>query len=181
VTKQSWLSVARVVFAGSSIVAMVYQLTHPANKEVDHRVANFFSFFTIESNIFAAAILLIAVWRNRQGVPPSPTFDLLRGAATLYMATTGIVYGVLLSGYQEELQTTIPWVDTIVHMIFPLYLVVDWYPYPFLNPETAGGYGAVATYCVGIAIVIALFAAIIAALSKREPERSMATAVATAS
>lgn len=45
-------------------------------------------------------------------------------------------------------------------LIFPaLYLVyslargsqVGWYPYPFLNPDRVGGYGAVAGYAVGIA------------------------------
>ncbi len=44
--------------------------------------------------------------------------------------------------------------------IFPaLYLayvlirgaVVDWYPYPFLNPARVGGYGGVALYSLGIA------------------------------
>jgi hypothetical protein len=28
--------------------------------------------------------------------------------------------------------------------------VINWYPYPFLNPEKVGGYGGVAIYCVGI-------------------------------
>jgi hypothetical protein len=28
--------------------------------------------------------------------------------------------------YQEELQITIPWVDTVVHKILPLVMVADW-------------------------------------------------------
>ena len=51
-------------------------------------------------------------------------------------------------------------------LIFPvlylLYIVlrghsVDWYPYPFLNPATVGGYGIVALYSLEIALT--LFAA----------------------
>ena len=29
--------------------------------------------------------------------------------------------------------------------------VVDWYPYPFLNPARVGGYGGVALHALGIA------------------------------
>lgn len=51
-----------------------------------------------------------------------------------------------------------------VWLIFPLaYLVytlirgsiIDWYPYPFLNPNVVGGYGSVALYC--FAIIAAFF------------------------
>lgn len=31
---------------------------------------------------------------------------------------------------------------------------VGWYPYPFLNPAKVGGYGGVAVYAVGIAVVV---------------------------
>ena len=33
--------------------------------------------------------------------------------ALIYMAITGVVFALLLSGLQEELQTTIPWVDFV--------------------------------------------------------------------
>jgi hypothetical protein len=33
--------------------------------------------------------------------------------------------------------------------------IVDWYPYPFLNPDDAGGYAGVAAYGVGIALLAA--------------------------
>lgn len=50
-------------------------------------------------------------------------------------------------------KTVFPW------LIFPLAFlfyseirgkVVNWYPYPFLNPETAGGYMGVTLYSIGI-------------------------------
>jgi hypothetical protein len=31
--------------------------------------------------------------------------------------------------------------------------IVDWYPYPFLNPEAAGGYPGVVAYSIGIAVL----------------------------
>jgi hypothetical protein len=42
-----------------------------------------------------------------------------------------------------------------------------WYPYPFLDPDEDGGYGAVALYCLGIAVGIAVFGAIVVLLSRR--------------
>jgi hypothetical protein len=52
----------------------------------------------------------------------SPTLELLRGAAVVYMLTTGIVYAVLLSGQD----VTYPWVNTIVHRVMPLAVALDW-------------------------------------------------------
>ena len=42
------------------------------------------------------------------------------------MLITGVVFAVFLAGLQEELQTTIPWVDFVLHRLTPLVLFVDW-------------------------------------------------------
>jgi hypothetical protein len=81
---------------------------------------SFFSFFTIQANLLAAA-----VWAAR-ALRPAARLARWRGAATLYLAATGLVYGVLLAGYQAELQTTIPWVDLVLHRVLPLAIVLDW-------------------------------------------------------
>lgn len=189
--KQPIVAGYRVIFAVIGIVAMATQLEKVWDRP--NNPANFFSFFTIESNILAVAVLLYGVAQPAM-VGRSQTLDLVRGAAVLYMTVTFIVYGVLLAGYQEELQTTIPWVDTVVHRVLPIvmildwiidppdnaltwrralpfwlvppaaYLVyslirgpiVDWYPYPFLNPDEVGGYAGVAAYGIGIAALAAL-------------------------
>lgn len=146
-------------------------------------LGNFFSFFTILSNILGTLVFLAggaALAAGRRSVP-----DLLRGAAALYLVITGIVYGIALAHYDTP--EVIPWVNVVVHrvtpavfaadwlidpprraprfpralvwLIFPLlYLlytllrgaVVDWYPYPFLDPRVHG-YAAVAVGCVLVA------------------------------
>ena len=55
---------------------------------------SYFSYFTIDSNLIAATVLLIGAARWR--AEPSPTFDLVRGAAVVYMSVTGIVFTLLL-------------------------------------------------------------------------------------
>jgi hypothetical protein len=61
-----------------------------------------------------------------------------------------------------------------VWLVFPVaYLVytllrgavVSWYPYPFLNPATVGGYGAVALYCLGILLVFFAFSWVVVRLT----------------
>ena len=54
----------------------------------------------------------------------------IRGAARrfigLYIAITGAVFALLLSGLQEDLQTTVSWVDFVLHRLMPIVLVLDW-------------------------------------------------------
>ena len=116
------LNLARLGFGTVAIVAMTYQFAETADS--DFQKANFFSFFTIQSNILgvAALFLLVLVPGERR----TPLVDGARGAAVLYMAITGVVFALLLSGLQAELQTTVPWVDFVVHKLMPVVLVVDW-------------------------------------------------------
>ena len=86
---------------------------------------NFFSYFTIQSNIFAFIILIIsalAIASNKR----SSVFNLLRGAATLYMVITGIVFAVLLAGVEGSILTAAPWDNIVLHYIMPVILLVDW-------------------------------------------------------
>ena len=116
------LNVARLAFATLAAVAMTYQFA--ATADTTFQKTNFFSFFTIQSNILGVVALfaLVLVPTARR----TPLFDGARSAAVLYMAITGVVFALLLSGLQEELQTTIPWVDFVVHKLMPIVLVVDW-------------------------------------------------------
>jgi hypothetical protein len=44
----------------------------------------------------------------------------------LYIAITGVVFALLLSGLQEALDTHTPWMDFVVHKLTPVVLVADW-------------------------------------------------------
>lgn len=90
------------------------------------RLGNFFSYFTIQSNLIAFGVLVWAALSRRA----SPRLDVLRGAATLYMTVTGVTYALLLSKYQLGL--TSAWVNAILHQIGPVVVLVDW----LYNPPT---------------------------------------------
>lgn len=93
------------------------------------RAANFFSYFTVLSNVGAAAVLMILVLNP---VADSRRRTTWRGAATLYMAVTGIVYVTILLPLETDVGVSEPWIDWIIHGIGPLFVVVDW----MVNPAT---------------------------------------------
>jgi hypothetical protein len=89
------------------------------------RSGNFFSFFTIEANLFAAIILIVSAVALLRGAS-SRLLTMLRGAATLYMITTGIVFSILLSGLDPGVLTAVPWDNIVLHYIMPVVLLLDW-------------------------------------------------------
>jgi hypothetical protein len=86
------------------------------------RPLRYFAFFTILSNLFGAAVFLALALRR--GRTQTRTFDLLRWAAVVYLMVTLVVVLVLLSG--AELQIAVPWVDLLLHRVFPIIVLIDW-------------------------------------------------------
>ncbi len=128
--------IARLGMAALIVAAIVGQLLvtidfystrNPA--ALPTAMANFFSFFTIQSNVIAAVTLAIGgvlLWRARRSETPEPRgFAILLAAATTYMVTTGIVYNLLLRGIELPQGTTLAWSNEVLHLIAPLYLLID--------------------------------------------------------
>jgi hypothetical protein len=86
---------------------------------------NFFSFFTVLSNLLAIVTLLASALLYRRSADGGG-LAMLRGAATLYMAMTGIVYIVLLSALDSERFSAVPWENITLHYVMPAVMVVDW-------------------------------------------------------
>jgi hypothetical protein len=87
---------------------------------------NFFGYFTIQSNVFIAVALAVtlvsAAKRQREGVGAS----VFRGASTVYIATTGIVYNTLLVHASLDQSFTVQWSNDVLHRVLPVYAVLDW-------------------------------------------------------
>jgi len=202
-TANRGLALFRFWFALLGFVAVLFQFLHLVQNVPGAKAGNYFSYFTIESNIIAFVTLATAGWYAWKGSSPR-WLELLRAAATVYMTITGITYSLLLS--DVDVNTPIPWINVVLHYTIPtvmvidwlvdlprtripvrtslvwlsfpmLYLayslvrgpIVDWYPYPFLDPRAAG-YGTVAVMSVLIALGAFAFA-VVAALSTRLQNR----------
>lgn len=203
--KRQFLIGVRLLFAALTIIAVVVQLLYTSQSS-SFSLVNFFSYFTILSNIFVSIVFIISAFYLAVGRKPLATDDILRGASVLYMVITGVVYSTLLAGL--DLDLTLPWVNQQLHyimpivvladwlcqpqrtkltiqkvlpwMIFPvLYLVyslvrgtfVNWYPYPFLDPNKAGGYAGVALYSLGILVLLFVASFLLMKLGNRLKRR----------
>ena len=120
----SWRALHAVLrggFAVLGLVAILVQMLDLAGKGVLNPV-NFFSYFTIQSNLIAIVALLWAA-ANWQG-SYTPRLDFFRGAATTYLTITFIVFALLLA--DTDVDTAIVWVDRVLHRLLPVVVLVDW-------------------------------------------------------
>jgi len=196
-------STLRLVMALAVVAAIITQLANTIR--IGNSVVNFFSFFTIQSNIIGAVAITIAALAG-PAARGAIWLSQLRGAATLYMGITGMIFSLLLSG--ADVQTPIPWVNSTLHYVFPLFIVVDWlvdrsvrplafrqglvflvypvlygvytlirgpildwYPYPFLDPRVHG-YLYVVVMMIFVAVVGLALAWLLCWTSRRDVGRS---------
>jgi hypothetical protein len=122
------LTLYRIGFGSLALAAIGYQLLELAARGTLNPV-NFLSYFTIQSNLIGVAALFAAA---ATGARRPPWVDLLRGGAVVYLTVTLVVFALLLSG--TDVDTAIPWVNAVVHQVFPIVVIADWLIDP---PSTA--------------------------------------------
>ncbi|RIJ76754.1 hypothetical protein D1871_10565 [Nakamurella silvestris] len=120
--------------AAAIVTAIVAQLSRSLSnwrasdfQDIPTSMVNFFSFFTIESNVASVVVLVIgAVLLLRRSGRDPHWYAVFLAIVVTYMAVTGIVYNTLLRGVELPQGTTVAWSNEILHVIAPLYLVLDW-------------------------------------------------------
>jgi len=85
---------------------------------------NFFGYFTNQSNILVAVVFVLTVVAAVRRRDAGRRLDLFRGAATVYIATTGLVYNTLLAQVGQPVGQS--WSNDVLHRWIPLYVVIDW-------------------------------------------------------
>ena len=78
--------------------------------------SDYFSYFTIESNVLGVIVPLIAAIRD-------PRRQAIRAAATRFLLTTGVVYAVLLT--KVDVMLTDRWINDVLHRILPIVMILD--------------------------------------------------------
>ncbi|NMN93426.1 Pr6Pr family membrane protein [Antrihabitans stalactiti] len=186
---------ARIGFALLGAVALVWI---PArNLDVDSfSIANYFSYFTILSNVLSVIVLLVGGLLD----PQDPRWQNLRGAVTVYMVITCVVYAVLLADVDVTLNDK--WINDTMHRLIPIVVladwlispprtriddkqcltwlafpavyavyslirgpIVDWYPYPFIDPRQQG-YLELAFSAVVLTVAMVLLALAVGAVGR---------------
>ncbi|MGR6742853.1 Pr6Pr family membrane protein [Microbacterium sp. F1-18] len=120
-----------IVILAAVITQLTVSLTRTAETggDVATVFANFFSFFTILSNVIAAVVLATAGVRSLTRPAEARSSLGLSAAlacATTYMVITGVVYNALLRGITlPQGSEPVPWSNEVLHLIGPIFLVLD--------------------------------------------------------
>lgn len=146
--------VLRVVAAALILAAVVAQLLQTTSNAIENGrhlptvIWNFFSFFTIESNVFAAVVLVIAAirgWTRTEQRDPAWLGTSLVAVST-FMIITGVVYNLLLRGIELPQGQTVPWSNEVLHVVGPLFLLADVLIAPRRRGLPWGAVGVVVMY-----------------------------------
>ncbi|MGH3351103.1 MAG: Pr6Pr family membrane protein, partial [Nocardioides sp.] len=107
-------------------------------------VVNFFSYFTIDSNLVAVAALVAGgAWALTRGGEEPAWITVLLAAAATFMIITGLVYNLLLRGL---VPSAVPWANEILHLIGPAFLLLDLFLAPPRRPLPWRAVGAVIAF-----------------------------------
>jgi hypothetical protein len=130
------IAVVRVLVAALIVAAIVAQLERSIgnwNKtglSVSFGITNFFSFFTIDSNVATVVVLVLgAIFAFARRIDPH-WYTVFRVIVVSYMAVTGIVYNLLLRGVELPQGTTVEWSNEVLHVVACAYIVLDWFIAP---------------------------------------------------
>jgi len=127
-------AIGRLAAAAAGVAAIVGQLLtslifwpQQGVTNIALSVTNFFSFFTIQSNVAAVFVFLIgaALLATRKDDDPA-WFGILRASVASYMIVTGIVYNLLLRGIELPQGATLPWSNEVLHVVIPMAMLLDW-------------------------------------------------------
>lgn len=89
----------------------------------DRSVGNFFSYFTVQSNLLTLTLAVLLVINPQR---TSDAFQLLRIAALTGITVTGLVYGSLIAPYVHP--QGVEWLyDTLFHYVSPAMAVIGFF------------------------------------------------------
>lgn len=188
-----WIRTYRIGFGLLGVLALLWIPIRNIDSAT-FSLTNYLSYFTIESNVLSVIVLLV----GGALAPRSQRWQTFRGAVTLYMLITMVVYAILLA--DVDVMLTDKWINDVLHRIVPLVLlldwlfvamaerlrvtpgliglwlifpvaygvyslirgpIVDWYPYPFIDPR-AQGY---VSLTIGLVVLLVVFVVLAVAMA----------------
>lgn len=115
----------RVGVATLILVAVVATFAETASR-VTVNPFNFFGYFTLQSNIALAALLIVLAVRTSRATPASRTTTVVRAAITTAIVIVGLVYATLLAPLGVAGGVPVEWANTVMHIVTPIYGILDW-------------------------------------------------------
>jgi hypothetical protein len=119
--------IAIVAWAGL-IIQFYVSFTHPnlAEATPGERVARFFDFFTILTNLLVALSLTISLFLPQIWLGKFVSNNNARSAIALYIALVGVTYNLLLRGTHTTEGLAAIAANEITHVIVPAFYLLYW-------------------------------------------------------
>ena len=119
----------RAVFAAIGLFALVLQYVLSITGNPDRTTAeltlNFFSYFTVLTNVSATAALACAVMPETTSIGRVARSPVLRAAIAMYIAVVGLTYHFLLAQVWDP-QGWLWVANGLLHYVMPAAFVLDW-------------------------------------------------------
>lgn len=117
-------AVLRLLAAVAIFVAVIAQWIE-SQRDPSYFFFNFFGYFTIQSNLMIAVVFVVVAVFGLSGRGQPVWLVGVHGAAVTYMATTGVVYNLLLANGPLG-DFNVAWSNDILHKWIPLFAVLEW-------------------------------------------------------
>ncbi|GGF00700.1 Pr6Pr family membrane protein [Mycetocola zhadangensis] len=124
-TRGAELAIAgiRLVLVLTTLAAVIVTFADTASRGPVNPF-NFFGYFTIQSNLLGVAVLGVTAAWGALGRPQGLVLQLARASITTYLIVVALVYNTLLTGLSGGVD--VAWANTVMHVVFPLYCLLDW-------------------------------------------------------
>lgn len=179
----TWWPYARITASALGFAAIIAQLvrtltvamaaTTDYGSHLPTVAVNFFSFFTILSNLASAIMLAVAaIWawaKGRDAAREPRWLAVMLACVATYMITTGIVYNLLLRGIALPQGATVPWSNEVLHVVIPLFLLADVLFAPRRRALSWGALGTIAVFPIVWAVYTLVRANLITAPATGRP------------
>lgn len=143
----------RLVVAALIMAAVVATVAEAAGR-TSINPFNLFGYFTIQSNILLAVVLTLVGARGVAGRGRSAWAQTARAACLTYIVLVGLVYAVLLAPLGAAGGVPVPWANVVLHVVTPLYAVIDWVLAPERRALPARTVGVILIYPVVWLVVV---------------------------
>ncbi|GEK81681.1 Pr6Pr family membrane protein [Agrococcus baldri] len=94
--------------------------------DLGRNIITYLSFFTVESNILAAALLTALLVAQLGRLRLGRRFDVLLLGATAYMVLTGAVYNATMRDVALPASASLEWANEVLHVVAPAWMLLDW-------------------------------------------------------
>jgi hypothetical protein len=120
------VAVARLAIAAIGATALVFDFDYVLGFST-FSTANYFSYFTFQSNLLNVVVLGASGILLLQGHRVGRILSSVRAMVVCYVAVSGIVFGLIVSqAGSHDYRIEVPWPSQVLHFYLPPLVVIDW-------------------------------------------------------